>query len=38
MLELTKRYYLSKKMEQLKNRLETLSNQQQELADDSKRS
>lgn len=37
MLELTKRYYLSKKMEQLKNRLETLSNQQQELADDSKK-
>ena len=37
MLELTKRYYLSKKMEQLKNRLESLSTQQQELADDNKK-
>lgn len=37
MLEHTKRYYISKKMEQLKNRLETLSKQQQELADDNKK-
>ena len=33
MLELTKRYYLSKKMEQLKNRLEELSSEQQEMID-----